>query len=97
MTAKSPIKIPPICVDNVAKMDDKPPVYTRGAVTGKKPQKISLRRRINLMFKNCIYDQHQVGAWRVQVSACTDTGCPLFDTRPVTKYCNGEQLKRNNQ
>ena len=43
----------------------------------------SLRKRINLKCKECIYDEvGGTGNWRQQVGACTATDCPLWDVRP---------------
>jgi len=44
----------------------------------------SLRRAINLMCKDCIYDSHESGAWRQQTDDCPSTGCPLWNFRPRT-------------
>lgn len=43
----------------------------------------SLRKRIDLMCKDCIYDEMGVGTWRQQVTACTATECPLWEIRPL--------------
>jgi hypothetical protein len=51
--------------------------------------KLSLRKRIDLMCKSCIYDPDGGGGtWRQQVQACTSHNCPLFDVRPVHKTRN---------
>ncbi len=42
----------------------------------------SLRARINLHCKNCIFDPYQTGTWRVQVKECTSPNCALFLVRP---------------
>jgi hypothetical protein len=43
---------------------------------------MSLRKAIDAMCKNCIYDPHQRGGWKQQVTACTSPQCPLFPHRP---------------
>ena len=45
----------------------------------------SLRKRINLMCRSCIYDELAPGNWRQQVAACKCDSCPLWDVRPVSK------------
>ena len=71
-----------------------------------KPQKVSLRRAINSMCKNCIYDPiGGPGTWRQQVKACTSKTCPLYPCRPhpikttsERRLVNlGGELKRNDQ
>ena len=42
----------------------------------------SRRRAIDLMCKDCIYDDHERGAWRMQTDDCPSTGCPLYNFRP---------------
>jgi hypothetical protein len=44
----------------------------------------SLRGRINLHCKDCIYDSvgAGLGTWRQQIEDCGDTGCPLWAVRP---------------
>lgn len=49
-----------------------------------KPRK-SMRKAINEMCKECIYDDCGEGNWRQQASACTVTKCPLWELRPVSK------------
>ena len=44
----------------------------------------SLRGAINAKCRDCIYDQKASGTWRMQVEACTVTGCPLYPVRPVS-------------
>jgi len=41
-----------------------------------------LRARVNLMCKDCIYDEKAPGSWRKQVQNCTVTLCPLYEVRP---------------
>lgn len=44
---------------------------------------MSLRKAINAMCKECIYDGSSgSGTWRQQVEACTSPKCPLFPYRP---------------
>jgi hypothetical protein len=43
----------------------------------------SLRKAINSMCKDCIYDSCDSGTWRQQVEACTAYNCSLYDVRPV--------------
>ena len=45
----------------------------------------SLRKRINLMCRSCIYDELAQGNWRQQVTACECDYCPLWAVRPVSK------------
>ena len=45
----------------------------------------SLRKRINLMCRSCIYDEKAPGNWRQQVTACERDWCPLWDIRPVSR------------
>ena len=46
----------------------------------------SLRQCINAKCKDCIYDVHSgLGAWRMQVTACTAVRCPLWPVRPTSK------------
>lgn len=46
---------------------------------------MSLRKAINDMCKDCIYDSESEGNWRQQVTACTATTCPLYPHRPKSK------------
>jgi len=45
----------------------------------------SLRKRIDLMCRSCIYDEKASGNWRQQVTACESDHCPLWAVRPVSK------------
>ncbi len=45
----------------------------------------SLRKRIDLMCRSCIYDELSPGNWRQQVMACQCDYCPLWEVRPVSK------------
>ncbi len=45
----------------------------------------SLRKRIDLIFRSCIYDEKAPGNWRQQVTACECDYCPLWAVRPVSK------------
>ena len=45
----------------------------------------SLRKRIDLMCRSCIYDGLAPGNWRQQVTACQCEYCPLWAVRPVSK------------
>jgi len=42
----------------------------------------SMRKAINRMCQECIYDSHDNGTWRQQVERCTAPKCPLFELRP---------------
>ena len=44
----------------------------------------SMRYAINAKCWDCIYDPAAPGNWRQQVTACTQTDCPLFKLRPVS-------------
>ncbi len=46
---------------------------------------MSMRKAINDMCKQCIYDPADKGNWRQQVQACTSPKCPLYDLRPISK------------
>ena len=45
---------------------------------------MSLRKAINAMCKDCIYDSYVKGTWRKQVEECELTHCPLHRVRPLT-------------
>ena len=45
----------------------------------------SLRKAIDKNCKECIYDRHEVGNWRQQVTRCGVYTCPMWDVRPLTK------------
>ena len=46
----------------------------------------SMRKAIDAMCKECIYDPFSgSGTWRQQTDGCTSTNCPLFDLRPRTE------------
>ena len=45
----------------------------------------SMRRAINAMCKDCIFDPMGGGNWRQQVSACSTPSCPLFELRPLSR------------
>ena len=45
----------------------------------------SLRATIDAKCKECIYDPHEMGAWRMQVEACTSPDCPLYAVRPLSR------------
>ena len=57
---------------------------TEGVEPGKKR---SMRAAINLMCRECIYDDQFKGGgtWREQVGACTVTKCALFEFRPHSR------------
>lgn len=46
---------------------------------------MSLRAAINAFCRRCLYDPHQPGRWREQITACTSRACPLYAVRPTTK------------
>lgn len=46
---------------------------------------MSLRAAINAFCRQCLYDPHQPGRWREQITACTSRGCPLYAVRPTSK------------
>lgn len=57
---------------------------------------LSMRKAINLMCKNCIYDETPGnGTWRQQVEACTATSCPLYPLRPVTIASEDKRAAEN--
>ena len=43
----------------------------------------SLRKRIDLQCKECIYDPDDDGTWRSQVQRCASGHCALHDVRPL--------------
>ena len=45
----------------------------------------SLRKRIDLICRSCIYDEKAPGNWRQQTMACECDYCPLWAVRPVSK------------
>lgn len=48
------------------------------------PERLSLRKAIDLKCKECIYDPiGGTGTWRQQVGACSSPKCPLFPVRPL--------------
>ncbi len=46
---------------------------------------MSLRKSINEMCTQCIYDKYQEGGKLQQIAKCTATSCPLFKVRPRPK------------
>jgi hypothetical protein len=44
-----------------------------------------LRKAINDMCKDCIYDSVEEGTWLKQVENCEIDTCPLWRVRPVTQ------------
>ena len=51
----------------------------------KRPSR-SLRKAINGMCKECIYDPHVgAGSWQKQVTDCTSGGCPLYEVRLTSR------------
>lgn len=50
---------------------------------------MGLRKPINDMCKECIYDKHAAGSWRQQVELCSCQTCPLWDVRPKS---SGESI-----
>lgn len=52
---------------------------------------MSLRKSINDMCAECIYDKHSKGGKLQQIAECTATSCPLFNVRPLPKV---EQEKK---
>ena len=46
------------------------------------PIRSPLRKLVNLMCKECIYDKDEPGGWRQQAQACTCSNCPLHKARP---------------
>ncbi|GEM_PF-4515505 len=64
----------------------------------------SRQKAINLMCKDCIYDDHEHGTWRQQVEDCPSRrSCPLWNFRPTSvgkkparaSYAENTQLKRS--
>ena len=53
-------------------------------MTKAQPIRPSMRKAINDMCKDCIFDQVAGGSWRQQVAACTSPECPLWRLRPVS-------------
>ena len=49
------------------------------------PKKYSLRQAINDKCRSCVFDEANVGSWRVQVTLCSCNSCPLYEVRPVTR------------
>ena len=47
------------------------------------PRKAEWQKRVNQMCRECLYDQHSMGNWRQQISACTAYTCPLWEVRPI--------------
>lgn len=46
----------------------------------------SMRKQIDLMCKQCIYDGSSgSGTWKQQVTDCTSPDCALFNLRPLTQ------------
>ena len=45
---------------------------------------MSLRKSINRMCTECIYDASGRGSRAVQIALCTAKRCPLYDVRPIT-------------
>ena len=45
---------------------------------------MSLRKSVNEMCKQCIYDKLDTGTWREQVEKCGCEACPLYEVRPLT-------------
>lgn len=51
----------------------------------KKIKPVSLRKAVNEMCKQCIYDKiGGDGTWRQQTAACTDKTCALYSVRPLS-------------
>lgn len=46
---------------------------------------MSLRKSINSMCRQCIYDDESPGNWIQQIDACTSPKCPLFSVRPRSR------------
>ena len=46
--------------------------------------KPSLRKAINRMGSDCIYDSRAPGSRAVQIAICTATHCALYAVRPMT-------------
>jgi len=44
----------------------------------------SYKKAAEAMCKQCIYDAKGRGAWKEQVTECTDYLCALYDVRPIT-------------
>lgn len=62
------------------------PDKIRQGIINREAGKAGLRGKINAFCCSCIYDPiGGKGAWRVQVTACPATTCPLYPVRPVSK------------
>lgn len=49
-------------------------------------KKPSMRKQIDLMCKQCIYDgSGGSGSWRQQVTDCTSPSCALYNLRPLAQ------------
>ena len=46
--------------------------------------KPSLRKAINKMCSDCVYDSQSPGSRAVQIAICTATDCALYPVRPMT-------------
>lgn len=49
----------------------------------KLPKKTTLRFRVDMACKDCVYDRFATGTWRKQVQECEIRSCPLWEVRPV--------------
>ena len=57
---------------------------------------MSLRKAIDAMCKDCIYDPYEKGTWRKQVEECELTHCPLHRVRPMTFASKSHQKQGKN-
>jgi len=50
-----------------------------------KRNKKSRKKAVELMCRDCIYDDAEAGTWRKQAEECPARGCPLWNFRPVSR------------
>ena len=56
----------------------------------------SMRKAIDDMCKQCIYDPYSgAGTWRQQVEGCTSPSCPLFNLRPKAEGSSHRESEEN--
>ncbi len=57
---------------------------------------MSRSKAIHAKCKDCIYDEHEEGTWRMQVFRCTMTDCALYPYRAMpSKACIAGMVENN--
>ena len=79
------------CYSEFQKLEDK-----RRELIARQAEKPGFKGKINAKCIECMYDPSRSGDgnWRQQIAACTDSACPLYTVRPISKPETRKRKKR---